>query len=270
MPGSNSTATSSMRWPISRARVAAAIVFGFFSTGFARAGDDQPAHDVLAKGADLFAKEWLPVASKGPGGDGLGPVYNETSCIACHHQGGPGGAGPTSTNVEILTAGPPRNGLIAAAFHPAYVRLLPTPTDTRPPGSRESKSVTEGRTLFEAAGCAACHRARLGGIDGIYSDLLLHDMGSLLDDSGSYSGIAPRSPIAAVKRQEWRTPPLWGYRDSGPYLHDGRAENLEEAVALHGGEASNSAKRFFKLSPKERLRVQTFLRSLPPPRAKAR
>jgi CxxC motif-containing protein (DUF1111 family) len=68
-----------------------------------------------------------------------------------------------------------------------------------------------------------------------------------------------------VKQQEWRTSPLWGFRDSGPYLHDGRARNLEEAVASHGGEAANSAKRFFKLVPEERLRIQAFLRSLAPP-----
>ena len=37
---------------------------------------------------------------------------------------------------------------------------------------------------------------------------------------------------------EWRTPPLWGVANSGPYLHDGRAETLDEAIRLHGGEAA--------------------------------
>ena len=41
--------------------------------------------------------------------------------------------------------------------------------------------------------------------------------------------------------------------------------NLEEAVAFHGGEASKTAKRFFSLSPEERLKVQAFVRSLPAP-----
>ena len=49
--------------------------------------------------------------------------------------------------------------------------------------------------------------------------------------------------------QEWRTPPLWGFRDSGPYLHDGRAESLEEAVAMHGGQGGRSARRYFEWSP---------------------
>ena len=96
-------------------------------------------------------------------------------------------------------------------------------------------------------------------------------MGPALSDAGSYYGISePDSATAGVKRQEWRTPPLWGFRDSGPYLHDGRAKNLEEAVAFHGGEAEKSTKRFFKLVPDERLRVQAFLRSLAPEAVTAR
>jgi CxxC motif-containing protein (DUF1111 family) len=136
----------------------------------------------------------------------------------------------------------------------------------RPAETPESRAVARGRSLFEAAGCATCHRPRLGEVDGIYSDLLLHDMGPALGDSGSYYGVVePDSSTGGVKRQEWRTPPLWGFRDSGPYLHDGRARDLEGAVAFHGGEAVNSARRFFKLVPEERLRVQAFLRSLAPP-----
>ena len=38
------------------------------------------------------------------GGDGLGPVFNDSSCVACHNQGGAGGAGPSSKNVDIITA----------------------------------------------------------------------------------------------------------------------------------------------------------------------
>jgi CxxC motif-containing protein (DUF1111 family) len=153
----------------------------------------------------------------------------------------------------------------------AYVRGLPAPTGRQPAGSREPQAIAAGRSLFEAAGCATCHRARLGEIDGLYSDLLLHDMGPELSDSGSYYGISePDSPRSGVRRQDWRTPPLWGFRDSAPYLHDGRAGTLEEAVAFHGGQAATSAKRFFKLLPEERLRVQAFLRSLAPPAVAAR
>src|SRR5262249_9636849 len=36
------------------------------------------------------------------GGDGLGPVYNATSCVECHHQGGTGGAGGLEHNVTTF------------------------------------------------------------------------------------------------------------------------------------------------------------------------
>ena len=66
-------------------------------------------------------------------------------------------------------------------------------------------------------------------------------------------------------RQEWKTPPLWGVRDSGPYLHDGRAATIEDAVLQHGGEATSSAKRFRELSDVERAQLLTFLSSLAAP-----
>ena len=56
------------------------------------------------------------------------------------------------------------------------------------------------------------------------------------------------TPTGPAGRQEWRTPPLWGFRDSGPYLHDGRADNLEQSVALHGGQGQASAAAFFTLT----------------------
>jgi CxxC motif-containing protein (DUF1111 family) len=147
----------------------------------------------------------------------------------------------------------------------AYVRHLPAPAPRRPRGAQESEAIAKGRSLFEVAGCATCHRRRLGDIDGIYSDLLLHDMGETLSDSGSYYGEnSSGSTPGAVKSQEWRTPPLWGFRDSAPYLHDGRAATLEQAVSFHGGQARDSAKRFFELSTEEPLRVQAFLRSPAP------
>jgi CxxC motif-containing protein (DUF1111 family) len=55
---------------------------------------------------------------------------------------------------------------------------------------------------------------------------------------------------------------LWGFRDSGPYLHDGRAQTLNDAVALHGGQGDRSAQKYFALTPGERLQLQTFLKSL--------
>ena len=59
--------------------------------------------------------------------------------------------------------------------------------------------------------------------------------------------------------QEWRTPPLWGLRDSAPYLHDGRAQTVLEAIALHDGEAAGTRDRFLQLSLADRQAVLAFL-----------
>jgi CxxC motif-containing protein (DUF1111 family) len=407
-----------------------------------------------ARGALLFAKEWVPHDPMSRGGDGLGPVYNESSCVACHGLGAPGGAGPESKNVVLVTARsnqrdvdkdlerihpglrngrsavlhrygtdpqygtwrrrfyesqpdePPhrpardgedsiaariravheqtaldrrgrnratvlsrRNGVtltlserntpalfgagridaipaealfaVASSQPPevrgrvgrtadgrvgrfgwkgeiatllefvrgacatelglevaghsqsvsplapsekakgldmteaecddlvAYIRALPAPVSVDPDGPQGTPEMREGRRLFADAGCADCHTPTLGDVRGIYSDLLLHDMGPSLSDAASSYGIeGPPSP-GGPGPQDWRTPPLWGYRDSGPYLHDGRAEDLDEAVALHGGQAHASARRFFALTAQDRFRVEAFLKSLAAPSATA-
>jgi hypothetical protein len=65
--------------------------------------------------------------------------------------------------------------------------------------------------------------------------------------------------------QEWRTPPLWGVASSAPYMHDGRAATLVEAIALHGGEAKATTDRFLSLPTTQRLALLEFLSCLRAP-----
>jgi len=53
-------------------------------------------------GRELFVREWIPGDPRSHRGDGLGPVFNDSSCVACHNQGGPGGGGPASKNIHIV------------------------------------------------------------------------------------------------------------------------------------------------------------------------
>jgi CxxC motif-containing protein (DUF1111 family) len=172
----------------------------------------------------------------------------------------------------------------------AYVRSLPRPVERPSSHVEEANFLGAGKATFANIGCAGCHTPSLGKVEGIYSDLLLHDMGPEMADSGSYGDSSddgsnePLVPLLAdgqpspaqprldspqarrgASRQEWRTPPLWCFRDSGPYLHDGRAQTLEQAVAVHGGQGAASAKRFLQLSPRDRLQVEAFLKSLVAP-----
>jgi mono/diheme cytochrome c family protein len=287
-----------------------------------------------------------------------------------HHQGG-SPQNPAAQAKGLDLSAQECNALVD------YVRSLAKPAERVPSSDAESREVAEGRKLFASIGCATCHAPRLGDVEGLYSDLLLHDMGPGLGDTGEYgvfdpssseeeitdeegpiagempapqvigapvlpplptlhssvtvgvpvepvpppvvaeappigigpsvpqgtTALTPQPPPAAdsvvltapatirtgatvvsapptptvVKRPtsgpasrfEWRTAPLWGFRDSGPYLHDGRADTLDQAIALHGGEAANIAGKYFGLSLRQRRQVEAFLKSLTAPEAGA-
>ena len=443
-----------------------------FFTGRLEAGQPRRPDSPVARGRALFLRVWTPDDPRARGGDGLGPVFNERSCVACHNLGGVGGAGSRSKNVDILTitknaptaqgrdvdkarsesasalppaddieamamihsgfaasqslvlhrfgtapnyeawrqnvmvsdppdrnshaasrddasegnrelpesakrgafslkrsqrnstslfgAGlidsipdeaidvPPRSpgikgrpnrlkdgrigkfgwkaqmasldefvttacsvelGLEVPGHHQAgdplgcereakqfdmtrqdcddmvaFVRSLPTPIVRTPANAL-------GRKLFETIGCAACHVPKLGEVEGIYSDLMLHDLGERLQDTGGYGTFTPSRPSredplgsslvrdepkteGAARTQprtsagelEWRTPPLWGVRDSAPYMHDGRAATLEAAIDLHGAEGHEAAERFRLLSNTQQGQLIRFLQSLAAPR----
>ncbi|MEE2756456.1 MAG: di-heme oxidoredictase family protein [Myxococcota bacterium] len=125
-----------------------------------------------------------------------------------------------------------------------------------PPPDEPTELTEAGLEEFESIGCASCHVPGLEGPRGMifpYSDLLLHDMGPELAD-GISMGIATGS--------EFRTAPLWGITSVGPYLHDGRADTLDEAISLHGGEAERSRDRYLALEPSKKQSIIAFLESL--------
>lgn len=410
-------------------------------------------------GRELFERIWTPNDSRSHGGDGLGPVFNARSCVDCHDQGGTGGAGPSSRNIDVVTAADAdavmgagfsygfsmdfgagtmeyrfgydapvetlrsaQAALASAAIHPGFresnsimlhrfgvdpaysawrttipgrhgrveVRMsqrnptplfgvglideipdeaiiaaarrrtsaaaqtrgrvsrveggrvgrfgwkaqtatvedfvvsaaanemglnvpgrrqagdprlldvasegldmnkaecealvdfvseLPTPMLSVPADPKQAATVKEGERIFRSIGCAGCHLPRLGDVEGLYSDLLLHDMGAELADSSGYAvfGAEPiqaKAPARDVEvsetlAREWRTPPLWGLRDSAPYLHDGRAETIAQAVMLHGGQGAASAERFARLSSRRRRQIEAFLNALAAPQTVA-
>ncbi len=65
--------------------------------------------------------------------------------------------------------------------------------------------------------------------------------------------------------QEWRTAPLWGVKDSAPYMHDGRAATLLEAVSVHEGEATGTRDRFLNLAHSDRSAIIKFMETLVAP-----
>jgi CxxC motif-containing protein (DUF1111 family) len=131
-----------------------------------------------------------------------------------------------------------------------------------PPAQAANASTAYGALFFAQVGCANCHTPSMTtGTSSIsalsnqtiflYSDLLLHDMGSLGD------GIAQ----GAAGPREMRTAPLWGLKASAPYLHDGRAPTVDAAIRAHDGEAALSKSQYLQLNSQQQGLLIQFLNS---------
>jgi CxxC motif-containing protein (DUF1111 family) len=59
-----------------------------------------------------------------------------------------------------------------------------------------------------------------------------------------------------------RTPGLWGLRHRRPFLHDGSAFTIEDAIQRHQREGDLARRGFIQLPSDERQRLLAFLRSL--------
>ncbi len=148
-----------------------------------------------------------------------------------------------------------------------YLETLKAPIQR----NQNNPDVQQGKLIFMQIGCSGCHKPTLktafSEIEALsnkefhpYTDLLLHNMESALDD-GYTEGNA--------KTYEWRTAPLWGLglapnSQGGGYflLHDGRAKSIEEAISFHGGEASGRRNNYYNLSKSDRQKLLKFLESL--------
>jgi CxxC motif-containing protein (DUF1111 family) len=164
-----------------------------------------------------------------------------------------------------------------------FVASLPPPPELSPANNAQAVTLKAGRGLFQTAGCAACHMEQLGDVRGMYSDLLLHDMGRGLHDptpappdtrlipgspvQGGYGGAVQKLTVVIPTEvhQEWRTPPLWGVRLSAPYMHDGRAKTLHDAIMEHGGEAAFAVERYKAMPNLGRSQLLAFVNSLGAP-----
>lgn len=378
--------------------------------------------ELTAEGRELFIHEWIPNDPLAGDGDGLGPVFNANSCVACHSQGGAGGAGGNKHNVRAFSVLPNRNdpnmygGVVHAnataehlletdeqvqRIHPIIpggvtvigncqvrledfnpiefgeintpalygiglideisdwtirrnswgqslsalgkefkgdfdatmgkVRVLPDgrvgkfgwkaqfatveefvatacavevglsnsyrrqdqprkftsnpdaaddmtghqldslttfcltlerPELIPPSDAKGRQAVVRGQQVFTEIGCAECHTPDLGGVKGLYSDLCLHIIADP-DHNGYVREPEVPLPSNVPALNEWKTPPLWGVADSAPYMHDGSARTLEDAIKAHGGDAKHTRKRYNEsISERDRRALLAFLKAL--------
>ncbi|HSD29860.1 MAG TPA: di-heme oxidoredictase family protein [Vicinamibacteria bacterium] len=121
-----------------------------------------------------------------------------------------------------------------------------------------------------------------GAIIRLYGDLKRHRMGRQLSDptgpvvpftAGFAPVVADGKPVP-VGPSDFLTPELWGVGNTGPWLHDGRAASLREAIAGHGeddpspagsperSEAQEARDAFSGLAKEDQVALLTFLHSL--------
>jgi CxxC motif-containing protein (DUF1111 family) len=143
-----------------------------------------------------------------------------------------------------------------------FMRFLAPPT--RGPSD---DSVVNGASLFNTIGCALCHTPSLptgsnttaalsNKTADLFSDLLVHHMGDGLADGISQGSAGP---------DEFRTAPLWGLGQRLFFLHDGRASDLNAAIAAHAGKVSEANAVFSAydaLKEPQKNDILRFLRSL--------
>lgn len=152
----------------------------------------------------------------------------------------------------------PATGLSKIDRVTAFMRFL-----APPPAPTLSNSATAGQAIFTQIGCAVCHTPSMQTGPSpiaalsqkpvrLYSDLLLHDMGTLND------GIAQ----GAASEHEMKTAPLWGLRSRPVWLHDGRARTIVDAIIAHDGEGAASKNRFRSLNATKRQQLLDFLNAI--------
>jgi hypothetical protein len=167
-----------------------------------------------------------------------------------------------------------------------YLAMLETPVVLPPNDSVLRGRWATGSSYFDDLGCSSCHvrslelgdsrwREKPAGstsegfaldlyFDGdaprptpdveLFSDLKRHDMGPDLAD--------PVDHPMGIPRSHFLTRPLWGLAETAPFLHDGRAPTLHEAIELHGGEASESRDAYRALDVEAQRDLHIFLLSL--------
>ncbi len=122
-----------------------------------------------------------------------------------------------------------------------------------------------GESMFNQVGCTSCHIPSLPSSKGpveAFTDLLIHNMGPDLAGEVSFGTPQASANDPDTTEAEWRTAPLWGISAVAPYLHDGRAPTLNEAILMHGGEGQASRDAFSALTELQRQDILEFLRHL--------
>jgi cytochrome c peroxidase len=167
-----------------------------------------------------------------------------------------------------------------------YMEQLEVPVLLPPHDPELRERWAKGAAFFRSIGCTGCHKETLTLVSDIwyersdttegepvkvvlledgeqprgtgevrlFSDLKRHRMGPALAD--------PNDDPDGIPRDVFITRPLWGVGETAPYLHDGRAATIPEAIKEHGGEAQPARDLYLGANERDRHDLHVFLLSL--------
>jgi CxxC motif-containing protein (DUF1111 family) len=123
-------------------------------------------------------------------------------------------------------------------------------------------TVRAGEALFGSVGCASCHVPSLQTGPSANPAVQSQSRAALLGLAAARHRTGDGIQQQAATPLEFRTPALWGLRLRRPLMHDGTAATVEDAIAVHGGEARSARERAAGLPADQRAALLAFLKSL--------
>jgi CxxC motif-containing protein (DUF1111 family) len=189
----------------------------------------------------------------------------------------------TTSSTASTTAGSTATSTTAGSTPVAIASVLPTAAGSSTPSTSSAESASSstasaasiqaGFQAFNNIGCSGCHivgqtTANLAIMDtttnptvsdttiNTFSDYAVHNMGT---------GLADRVTQGNANGSQFRSAPLWGVGQRVFFLHDGRTNDLMQAIQQHassGSEANQVIAHFNMLSTTDQQNILNFLRDL--------
>ncbi|MEI8352287.1 MAG: di-heme oxidoredictase family protein, partial [bacterium] len=207
--------------------------------------------------AQLCFQKWQSCASCHPDGradglnwdllnDGIGNPKNTKNMLLCFQTPPSMSLGIRDSAGVAVRAGlkfiqfaeRPEEDALAIDAYLTAMQPVPSPHLVK---GKLSEAADRGRKIFKRAGCADCHPGPL------YTDLKSYDV-----ELGG----------GEDKGKSFDTPPLVEVWRTAPYLHDGRADTIDESIRLHEGEGRASRDAYLTFGERDRAKVVAFLASL--------
>jgi len=176
-------------------------------------------------------------------------TFSEIGCATCH---------VPSLRIDVPIFSEPsqspsfRDALFPAGQDPLALGVDPTfPVTFDLTKDQPDNRIKVGNKVVRLGSLTKDDRGR--AVVELFGDLRRHDLGPAIAETIDEVGTG-----ASV----FLTENLWGVGSTAPYLHDGRATTLTEAILAHGGEAAASHDAFLALGVNDQRSLMAFLNNL--------